>query len=114
MRHPKVRLLKSSFLFVFLLISSLLFAQARKVEGFVKDSVGAPVDGVSVTVKGTRTGTITDGKGYFSIMANDGSVLIFSSTGFGTKEQVVGAANVLMNVSLSGATQTMDAVVVVG
>ena len=114
MRQPTRRLLKSSFLFLFLITSSLLFAQARKVEGFVKDSIGAPVERVSVTVKGTRNGTLTDAKGYFSIIANDGNVLVFSSTGFGDKEQVVGAADVVMNISLAGKVQAMDEVIVVG
>lgn len=121
LKTPSVRkfssgkwLLPQSFLLIFLLISSLAFAQSKKVEGIVSDSTGVPVERVSVTVKGTRIGTFTDNKGYFSIMANDGSTLVFSSTGFGTQEQVVSAGKDAMTVSLSRTAQTMDAVVVVG
>lgn len=107
-------LLPQFLLLIFLLSSSLAYAQTKKVEGIVSDSTGVPVERVSVTVKGTRTGTFTDSKGYFSIMANDGSTLVFSSTGFGTQEQVVSAGKDAMTVSLSRTAQTMDAVVVVG
>lgn len=95
------------------LLSTSLFAQAKKVEGMVSDSSGVPLEKVTVSVKGTSTGTTTDSKGYFSIMANDGSVLTFSSSGFASKEEPVGARS-FINITLSGKIQAMDEVVVIG
>ncbi|HEY6082424.1 MAG TPA: carboxypeptidase-like regulatory domain-containing protein, partial [Chitinophagaceae bacterium] len=42
---------------------------AFKVSGIVTDSTGNPLIGVSVKVKGTRSGTVTDAVGHFEIEA---------------------------------------------
>ncbi|NJN33009.1 MAG: TonB-dependent receptor plug domain-containing protein [Saprospiraceae bacterium] len=54
-----------------------------------------------VIVKGTATGTITDADGSYSLtVPNSGAVLIFTFTGFNTKEVEVGTSNTL-DVTLS-------------
>src|SRR5689334_11777097 len=110
MRVPKnLNLRKFSFgkrlrpfflLLVFQLMSVLLFAQEKKVEGTVSDSTGAPLEKVSVTVKSSKKGVATDAKGHYTIMAAPGAVITFSFTGYASKTAVVGADGTI-NVSLS-------------
>lgn len=59
--------------------------QSDKVTGTVSDADGA-LTGVTVRVKGTSTGTVTDIDGRFSLPAKAGDVLLFSYVGYATKE----------------------------
>src|ERR1700754_2662268 len=52
------------------------------VNGKVSDERGQSLPGVSVKIKGTATGTVTDSSGNYTIKANNGDVLIFSFIGF--------------------------------
>lgn len=54
--------------------------------GTVKDATGEPLIGVSVLVKGTTNGTITDMDGNFSLKANKGDVLEISYIGYATRQ----------------------------
>lgn len=78
----------------------------RKVSGVVKDATGAPVPGVTILIKGTKTGTTTDVQGRYSIDVPEGNVvLVFSSVGFDSQSLTVGSAtslNVTLNVASSG------------
>ncbi|HEX4851168.1 MAG TPA: carboxypeptidase-like regulatory domain-containing protein, partial [Puia sp.] len=60
------------------------------ISGKVIGADGAPLSGISVVVKGTRRGTTTKSDGTFSIQANKGNVLVFSSIGFVSQEVTVG------------------------
>ncbi len=60
------------------------------ITGKVIADDGTPITGVTVTVKGTRRGTSTNTSGLFSIQANKGDVLVFSSVGFITQERRIG------------------------
>jgi TonB-linked SusC/RagA family outer membrane protein len=89
------------------------FAQARKVEGTVRDSKAAPIQKVSVIVQGSGSGVTTDSKGNYVIKVEDNAVLVFSITGYTTKtESVEGRA--VIDVVMSENSQTMESVVVVG
>ena len=75
--------------FIFLLcISQLIFAQDRVVTGRVtdsKDNTGVP--GVTVTPKGTKTGTQTSADGSYRITVGPGvTTLVFTSIGYATQE----------------------------
>src|SRR5687768_14966598 len=75
-----------------LLISTFtnLYAQSIKVNGTVIDIQGRSLEGVSVNVKGTSNGTVTDSLGKFSITVPNSSVILeFSSVGFISKEEKV-------------------------
>lgn len=86
----------------------------RSVSGIVKDSHGEPIPGVSIVIKGTTMGTITDLDGNFSIsVPDDNSVLAISFIGYKTQEVKVGTSNSL-NITIQEDTQTLDEVVVVG
>jgi iron complex outermembrane receptor protein len=110
----KKRLLSRLVLPLLLLLSVATWAQpAKKVTGKVTDAAGVGMPGVSVLVKGTNNGASTDANGSYSITAADGATLVFSSVGFGTKEALVGAAEV--NISLAISTSTnLNEVVVIG
>ncbi|MEI9956208.1 MAG: carboxypeptidase-like regulatory domain-containing protein [Ferruginibacter sp.] len=107
------RLLPFSLFIIFQLTATLLFAQAKLVQGIVKDSLGKPLEKVSVTVNDSRKGVTTDASGHYAIMAAPGATLNFSFTGYTTKIAIVGASNAI-DIWLAAATQTIDAVVVVG
>ncbi|MEO7311815.1 MAG: TonB-dependent receptor [Chitinophagaceae bacterium] len=94
------------------------FAQnqpSKQITGTVKDINGEAMPGVSIKVKGVAGGgasTSADGKYKIAVAGNNG-VLVFTYVGYQTKEQVVGANNVV-NITLSDQTSNLDDVVVVG
>ena len=72
----------------------ITFAQERVISGVVSDDMG-PIADVSVLVKGTTKGTVTDFDGKYSIKAKTGDVLRFSSVGMTSKEIVIGSSNTI-------------------
>ncbi len=101
-------------LMLMLLLSSVLaVAQQRTVTGTVIDaSDKSPLPGVTVLVKGTSTGVITNIDGQYSIQVpNNEAVLAFTFVGFETIERPVGTQSVI-DVSLSSSTTELEEVVV--
>lgn len=86
------------------------FIGAQEVSGTVTDESG-PLPGVSVIVKGTNKGTITDFDGNYSVSASKGDRLVFSYVGYDTKEVVAtgGKINVVLVAGVA-----LDAVVLIG
>src|SRR5512136_265227 len=82
-------LVKSILAMIFYcLVSTSLFAQPSKVQGTVttKDT-GEPLPFVNVYIKGTTTGSETDGSGFYSMDAPvPGAILVFSFVGYVNKE----------------------------
>jgi TonB-linked SusC/RagA family outer membrane protein len=75
------------FLAVLLLFWSQSYAQTRTVSGTVtSQDDGSPLPGVSVRIKGTNTGALTNEKGMYSIKAKPGQTLLFSYVGFLNQE----------------------------
>lgn len=75
--------------FAILIISILLIAatESRVVTGKIKDDQGTPLSGVSVTVKNTNRGTMTDLNGNYKIsLLPQDKILVYSFIGFKTKE----------------------------
>jgi TonB-dependent starch-binding outer membrane protein SusC len=107
--------LKSMLLLgVFLLSTFLTFAQDRRVTGNVTGSDGGTIPGASIKIKGTNSGTTTNGTGDFALnvkSAND--VLVVSSVGYKTLEVSVGTRSVV-NISLQSDVSALDEVVVTG
>lgn len=99
------------------LIASFVFghAQSRTLSGRVVDGGNEPLPGVSVVVKGTTTGTVTDANGQFSFTADNptGKILAFSIVGFVGQEVEIGTGSVF-NVTLMEDDLLLDEVVVVG
>ncbi|MFA5217708.1 MAG: TonB-dependent receptor [Bacteroidales bacterium] len=109
--------MKRQFLFMLMMVVSLpLFAQ-RTVEGTVRDArSGEALLAVSVQVKGTTTGTITDLDGRFVLTSReltDESVILFSYVGYEPAEIVLGARTRL-DVNLEPREYQIDELVVIG
>ena len=95
-------------------VQEVLMRQSRTITGtVVSQADGETLPGVTVLVKGTNNGTITDIDGKYSIEANDGDVLVFSSIGYLSQEVVVGGQSVI-NVTLAEDVQSLEEVVVIG
>ena len=85
----------------------------HEVSGTVTDSSGNPLVGVSIHVKGTSLGAVTDANGNFTLQVEDSAVLVVSYLGFQTKEISVGDQTNL-EITLSSASTELNQVVVVG
>lgn len=88
--------------------------QVRKIKGVVVDEAGEPLIGVSILVKGSTAGAITDLDGNFSLDVSESSkTLIVSYIGYKTQEIAIGT-NKQFSVKLVTDTQALDEVVVIG
>ena len=86
--------------------------QKKEISGIVKDAKGLTMPGVSVVIKGTTLGTITDADGKFAIkIPVDAQSLIFSFIGMKTQEIVIGAKSVI-NITMVEEKIAVDEVVV--
>lgn len=94
-----------------LLCIAVALGQSRTISGKITDDVGAPVEGVSIMLKGTTTGTMTSASGNFTITAKTGDVLVITATNFATQEVRVGSQSTL-SISLSQQANVIDEVVV--
>ena len=95
----------------FIAISTNLVAQ--NVSGKISDEKGEPLVGVSVLVKGTQNGSISDVDGAFSVAADKNATLVFSFIGYLSKEEAVGGRSTI-DLSLEVDAQALGEVVVVG
>jgi TonB-linked SusC/RagA family outer membrane protein len=88
--------------------------QEKTVKGTIKDSGGVPIPGVSVVVKGTTQGSLSDQDGNYTITGiTNGTVLQFSFVGMNTKDVPVGNQSVI-NVTLEENTIGIEEVVAIG
>lgn len=88
---------KNYILFLLTLFSYSIFGQ--NVTGIVKDENNETLTGVTVILKGTSVGTITDFDGRYEIKAAVGEKLIFSYVGYNTVEKTVEGST--LNITLS-------------
>lgn len=101
-----------------LLVCSLFataWAQERKIVGKVTSSEdGAPLPGVSISLKGSNRGTTTDATGAYTIsIPEKNAVLVYSFVGFAPQEKAVGAQSEI-NISLVSDSRLLNEVVVTG
>ncbi len=93
------------------LLVQIAFAQQKTVSGTVTDESG-PLPGVTVLIKGTNSGTLTDFDGNYSIKANTGDILQYSFMGFTSVDQTVGNSNKI-DVVMKESAEALEEVVVV-
>lgn len=94
--------------------SGALFAQTGVVTGKVTDSNdGQYLAGVSILVKGTQNGTITDIDGKYSISVKSGDVLVFTFIGYEPQEKTV-QPNTVVDIALAPKAEFLDELVVIG
>ncbi len=99
----------------FLLLTSLLtFAQERMIEGNVIDENGQPLIGVTIRLKGTKRGTVTDTIGHYRLsIPKKFNTLLFDYVGY-QSESVSALDKKVVNVQLRISTTPLQEVVVVG
>ncbi len=95
---------------VILFASMGVFAQQIS-KGTITSEKGDPLQGVSVTNKGTKKTVATDSNGFFNIETNPGNILVLSFTGYKTKE-IVASANV--NIIMEIEAGALSEVVIIG
>lgn len=101
-----------SLLFIFTLYMQPIMAQVE-IKGTVIDDQNLPLPGVSILVKNTFRGTMTDTDGTYNISALPSDTLVFSMVGMISQNIGVGNRTVI-DVRLETETTMMDEVVVIG
>ncbi|WP_217606740.1 TonB-dependent receptor [Chitinophaga sp. GbtcB8] len=105
---------KFTLLMAFLLLAVLYAgAQDLAIKGHVQDQQGNPLPGVSISIKNTSKGAITQPDGNFSIQAAASDVLVFSYIGFVAQEVPVNNQTTV-NITLQDQNKQLNEVVVVG
>ena len=83
------------------------------LKGLLTDVDGNPIVGVSVVLKGTSTGVLSDINGYYSIEVENGQILEYRFVGFETEEKLV-KTGVNGNLRMRESSVNLDDVVVIG
>lgn len=86
---------------------------AREIKGTITDENGNPLTGVTVKVKGTNTGTVTDAQGNFTLQAPENGVLEVSYIGYESKEIPLTSTSII-RVVLVSSVSSLNQLVVVG
>ncbi|WP_266364093.1 SusC/RagA family TonB-linked outer membrane protein [Tellurirhabdus rosea] len=92
-----------------------LMAQTRQISGKVTDETAKDLPGVSIVVKGTQRGTVTDASGEYRLTIPDAAsvVLTFSFVGYQSQEAAVTGQSTL-NITMKPNDNSLEEVVVVG
>ncbi len=112
----KKRVLWLRYLIIFFALASasMVSAQEITISGKVTDATdGGLLPGVTIVVKNTTTGTVTDADGKYSVKVKKDAVLVFSYVGYQTQEITITGQQKL-DVSLSVGTKSLNEVVVIG
>src|SRR5471030_1078238 len=110
------KFLRIALLFTSLLVCAGAMAQTpgTAIKGTVSDDQGATLPGVTVKVKGTSVGVITDVNGNYNIQVpQGGKTLVFSFIGMQTQEISIGS-KAIIDVRLSLSSTALTDVVVIG
>jgi Ca-activated chloride channel family protein len=94
--------LKIMLFMMIILMINVVQAQDRLITGKVTSATtGNALQGVNVTKKGSKTGTLTDHQGDFSITASSSEILVFKAVGYMVQEIKIGSKTVI-NVQMVG------------
>ncbi|WP_119845698.1 TonB-dependent receptor [Reichenbachiella sp. MSK19-1] len=116
LRQVKIKLkrLMSLSLMLVALVCFSVQAQDRSIRGKVTSTTGEELPGVSVLVKGTSNGTVTDISGDYSLSVGaDAQTVVFSFIGMKTQEVAIGSRSVV-DVSLEEDIASLQEVIVTG
>lgn len=102
-----------STLFIIAFLCTINALAQNVIKGIVRNANGEPMVGVSVVVKGTTNGRITDANGLYAIKASSHDILSFFSIGMVTQEIKVGDQQII-NVTMQDDVAALDEIVVVG
>ncbi len=85
-----------SFSLILFLCLQVALAQTREITGTITADDGVAIPGVSVVVRGTTIGTITDAEGYYSLdVPESAQILMFTFIGMKTVEETIGDRSVI-------------------
>ncbi len=109
------RLLKKiASIAICVLLTQFAFSQNKIVTGKVSDDKGLVLQGATVTIKGSKTGTATDANGAFTLNAPaSAKTLVISSVGF-IQQEIDITDKTSVTVSMVGSATSLNDVVVVG
>jgi TonB-linked SusC/RagA family outer membrane protein len=85
----------------------------KTITGKIVDDTNSPLPGVSIVLKGTQRGTVTDGNGQYRIEVPDKATLIFSYVGYLAQEIVIGNQTAL-NITMRADSKVLEEIVVIG
>lgn len=106
--------MKKILTFFLMVITVSVFAQTQSITGKITDTTGGSLPGVSVLVKGTTNGTITDTNGQYSLKnVPENAILQFSFVGMKGQEVVVGGKTTI-DVILTEDAIGLEEVVAIG
>ncbi|MCK6608623.1 MAG: SusC/RagA family TonB-linked outer membrane protein [Flavobacterium sp.] len=109
-RYWASQLLPKLILTLAVFSTAILQAQNTVIKGTVSDNVGT-LSGVTVIIKGTTTGTLTDIDGNFQISAQPTDILLFSYLGYQTQEVPINNRTII-KINLQEDTTTLKEVIV--
>jgi len=109
-RYWASQLLPKLILTLAVFSTAILQAQNTVIKGTVSDNVGT-LSGVTVIIKGTTTGTLTDIDGNFQISAKSNDILLFSYLGYQTQEVPINNRTII-KIKLQEDTTTLKEVIV--
>lgn len=105
--------IKISILIMLVLVIFTVGADAQALVGGKVTADGEPLPGVTILIKGTQDGTVTNANGRYELNAESDEILVFRFIGYLTEEIQVGSQSEI-NVELSLDIAQLDEVVVVG
>jgi iron complex outermembrane recepter protein len=85
-----------------------------KVTGKITSEKGEKLPGVSIMIKGTSKGTVTNSEGEFNIVAKEGDILVLSFIGFEKQEVKLTSGNQIVTVTMKEDISQLGEVVVIG
>jgi TonB-linked SusC/RagA family outer membrane protein len=103
-------------LIVFLIFSTMCFAQSYDIGGIVKEAkTGIPIPGVNIQIKNETKGTSSDIDGKFTLnKVPSGSLVVFSYVGYASVEYKVNSDNKNVSITLENESKSLNEVVVIG
>jgi TonB-linked SusC/RagA family outer membrane protein len=83
------------------------------IKGTITDESGKLLEGASIKVKGSKTGTYTNASGEYTLSVPDNAILVISYVGYEPTEVAVGGRSAI-DIKLKASSQKMDEIVVIG
>ncbi len=100
--------------FLLICVMTVAAAQTKTVSGVITDpEEGIGLPGVTIQIKGTQSGTVTDIDGRYTLSVSEDDILIISYIGYATQEIPVGQRSVI-DIDLTTDAQELSEVVVIG
>lgn len=111
------KLKHSLLLLFFVLIANAVSAQI-KLSGKVTSADGGPAAGISVSIKGTKVGSVTDNDGMYALnsatLKPGNYTVVFSGVGFKTAEKEITATTTSLDATLAESVSKLDEVIITG